>query len=205
MAMRRLGPRDLARELGRGAVAIMPTDTLPGLHCRADFPRSIERIRAIKGRDAQKPLLLLCATIPDALDLCAALDRSRRDYAAACWPGPFTLVLPAGPAAPAAATGGLGTVAIRVPEPAWLRELVAAAGGPLVSTSVNLAGDEPAADLEAAAEVCGEAVDAVAGPDWPAAEPGEGPSGASTLVDLVPWPPRVLRRGKATPPPPAGP
>ncbi len=65
-----------ARALRAGDVLLMATDTLPGLHCRADAPQSIARLRSLKGRPARKPLLLICADAGQAFGnrFCAALS-----------------------------------------------------------------------------------------------------------------------------------
>ena len=176
----------------------MPTDTLPGLHARADRPDAVARILDIKGRADDKPLLLLAATTEAALALAADPGEEARRYVARCWPGPFTLILPAGPAAPGDALRGRETVAVRVPAPEGLRSLIEVAGGPLVSTSANVAGEPPATDLETALAVCGEVVDLVADIDW--SDAGRPPTGPSALLDLCVWPPAVVRAGATLPP-----
>ncbi len=199
--MRRLrDPVEAARLLAGGGVVLLPTDTLPGLHCRADAAAAVARLQALKGRDPARPLLLLCADAEQALGLAAPLAAAALAYARRCWPGPFTLVLPRGAAAPEAACGAELTVACRVPASPELRALVLAAGGPLASTSANRTGEPPCPTLEEAAGLLGERVDAVL-VDWlPEAAT---PPGPSALLDLSVWPPRLLRRGPC-PPPPAG-
>ncbi len=182
----------LAGALARGGVALLPTDTLPGLHARADRPEAVARIAALKGRAEGKPLLLLCASAAQALELAGPLPAAAAGWARRCWPGPFTLVLPRGPAAAGLADGGSDTVACRVPDVAPLRALVAAAGGPLVSTSANRAGEAPAVGLPEAETLFGAGVDAVAAGPWPGAAAG---AVASALVDVTTWPPRLLREG----------
>jgi len=192
-------PRTLAASLADGAVALMRTDTLPGLHCRADLDAAVSRIVALKARAVDKPLLVLCDSLDRARGVVSFPSPEARAYAAACWPGPFTLILPATPAAPSAATRGRAGMAIRVPGPRQLRELVAAAGGLLVSTSVNRAGDPPLKSLAAAVAFCGDAVDIVGEVTW--TDAGAAPAGgASSLIDLTSWPPRVLRTGDIAPP-----
>jgi len=194
---RRAEAAALARVLAGGGVVLMPTDTLPGLHARADQAAALARILALKGSPAGRPLLVLCATVEEALGLAAPLDGRAEAWARRCWPGPFTLVLPRGARAPDAICAGGPTVACRVPALEPLRALVAAAGGPLASTSANLAGQPPVADLASAARLFGARVDAVAQEPWPA---GRAASRASALVDLTGWPPRLLREGPLAPP-----
>jgi len=192
-------PRTLATHLADGAVVLMRTDTLPGLHCRADDADAVARITALKGRAAKKPLLVLCASLDAARAVCTFPSASAGDYAAACWPGPFTLILPATTAAPTAATRGRDSLALRVPGPRRLRELVASAGGLVVSTSVNRSGEPPLTSLSDAVGFCGEAVDVVGDVDWIGGKE-EPAAGASGLIDLTGWPPRVVRAGPVVPP-----
>ncbi len=176
---------------------LLPTDTLPGLHCRADAAQAVARLQEIKERDPARPLLLLCADEAQAFALAAPLSELVATYARRCWPGPFTLVLPRGAAAPAAVCGAGGTVACRVPAPAALRALVLAAGGPLVSTSANRTGESPCPTLDAAVVLFGNQVDAVLEGWLPEAAV---PPGPSALLDLAVWPPRLLRPGSCQAP-----
>ncbi|MDO9171408.1 MAG: L-threonylcarbamoyladenylate synthase [bacterium] len=196
MGARTRDPDEAARCLAAGGVVLMPTDTLPGLHARADAPAAVARIAVLKGRDEGKPLLVLCADTADARGLVGALAWRVWDYVGRCWPGPFTLVLPAGPAAPTAATRGGPTLAVRVPSPPQLRALITASGGALISTSANMAGEPPATDLASAALQFADGVDLVADLDW-GGSPGDA---ASAMLDLTVWPPRVLRPGPRVPP-----
>ena len=176
---------------------LLPTDTLPGLHCRADAAPALARLQAIKERDPARPLLLLCADEAQAFALAAPLSAVATAYARRCWPGPFTLVLPRGAAAPAGVCGVGGTVACRVPAPPALRALVLAAGGPLVSTSANRTGEAPCPTLDAAVALLGDQVDAVLEGWLPESAM---PPGPSALLDLAVWPPRLLRPGPCPPP-----
>ncbi len=182
------------RLLAAGGVVLLPSDTLPGLHCRADLPSSVARVVALKGQAATKPLLLLCADSEAALVLAADLGYPARNYTTRCWPGPFTLILKAGPRVPAAISAGKGTVALRVPASAPLRELLAAVGQPLVSTSANRSGEPPTRDMVEAERLFGALVDGVLR-CWPASAGHTSAGRASALVDLTSWPPRLLREG----------
>ncbi|HPF35266.1 MAG TPA: L-threonylcarbamoyladenylate synthase [Candidatus Krumholzibacteria bacterium] len=185
-------PAEAARVLDAGGVVLMPTDTLPGLHARLDRPAALARIRALKGRDADKPLLVLAASA-DVAGAWVRWDEAAAAEAASVWPGPYTLILTAVPEAPTAVTGGGPTLAVRVPADPRLRSLLDVVGAPLASTSANDAGRAPATDLDAAAAWAGGGVDLVADLPW-------GGSGRpSTLVDLTRRPPRVLRAGAGDP------
>jgi len=185
-------PTEAARVLDAGGVVLMPTDTLPGLHARLDRPEALARIRTLKGRDADKPLLVLAASA-EAAGAWVCWDLDAKAEAAAVWPGPYTLILPAGAQAPPAVTAGGVTLAVRVPADPRLRSLLDVVGAPLASTSANDAGRAPATDLDAAAAWAGGGVDLVADLPW------GGAGRPSTLVDLSRRPPRVLRAGAGDP------
>ncbi len=182
---------DAVTVLDRGGVLILPTDTLPGLHCRADCQETVLRIAAMKGRDDGKPLLVLAGSFDQARSVCSPLTPPQERFCQACWPGPFSLILPAGTLLAGRVTAGDGTVAVRVPDHAELQRLIFAAGFPLVSTSVNFQGLAPATDLEEACTLFGGLVDGC----WqPRQEPAVRPV-PSALVDLTGDHPRLIREG----------
>ncbi|MCX7028885.1 MAG: L-threonylcarbamoyladenylate synthase [Spirochaetes bacterium] len=167
--------RTLAALLAGGGVAIIPCDTIYGIV--GIDPEADARIRALKGRDEGKPFLRLAADASWALRL---TGRAAPDHLARHWPGPLTLVLP---------VKGGATLALRIPAAAWLRELIAGLGQPLLSTSANRTGRP---SLWRAADIIAEfesEVDLVLdGGDLPDAEP-------STIVDASSQPFRILRQG----------
>ncbi len=156
-------------------MAIIPCDTIYGI-VGVD-PEAEHRIRALKGRGEDRPFLRLVA---DASWVRALTGADAPARLARYWPGPLTLVLP---------LSAGGTLALRVPAAAWLRELVAGLGRPLLSTSVNRSGHPSlwrVSDIEAE---FGRDVDMVLdGGDLPDAQP-------STIVDATVRPYRVLRQG----------
>lgn len=172
--------------LAAGEIVIYPTDTLyalGGLALRAD---AAARVRAAKGREAQKALPVVAASLLQVESLCASLTASARVLADAFWPGPLTLVLPAAPRVPTELTSGTGTIAVRIPASELTRALCEQAG-PLISTSANRAGEPPALTCEAAQAVVG---------GWAAAiDAGPGRQTPSTIVDVTVDPPRLLREG----------
>ena len=175
--------------LAGGEVVLLQTDTLPGLHARLDRPDALAAIARLKGRVSGQTLLVIAATALDALALAAPVSPAVDVFLARCWPGPFTVILPAREGLPRAVVAGAeaGTVAVRVPAPQELRRLLAASG-PLASTSANRTGEAPAGDLEHAARVFPELAiwGGLAGP---------GLAAASALIDLTGEAPRLLRPG----------
>ncbi|OHD72939.1 MAG: hypothetical protein A2177_14515 [Spirochaetes bacterium RBG_13_68_11] len=171
----------LAALLARAGVAIVPCDTIYGI-VGVD-PEADTRIRSLKGRDEGKPFLRLAADASWARKL---TGRAAPDHLARHWPGPLTLVLP---------TRGGGTLGLRVPAAAWLRELIAGLGRPLLSTSVNRSGGTALWRVADIIAEFGSEVDLVLdGGDLPDAEP-------STIVDASRRPFRILRQGAFRVPP----
>ena len=145
------GVEAAAEILRRGGVVIVPTETVYGVACHPDFPEALERIRAMKHRDRDKPFQLLAAEAA-AVWADGAVRSPGAERAAALWPGALTLVLP---------TVKGHTEGYRVPDLPLLRRLIARCGGLLRCTSVNLSGEPPARDAREAAAALGEAVDLV--------------------------------------------
>lgn len=106
---------DAVAALGRGALVVLPTETVYGLGALASDPVAVRRVFATKGRPVDHPLIVHLAGA-DALDAWAVdIPGDARRLAAALWPGPLTLVLRRAPSVPLEVTGGLDTVAVRVP------------------------------------------------------------------------------------------
>ena len=182
---------DAVRSLRSGGVLLLATDTLPGLHCRADDAAAMARIAAIKGRPDGKTLLVLAGDLAQAQQLTGVLSAQQVAACGQCWPGSFSLILPAGPQVDPAVTGGGKTVAIRIPAVPELRALILAVGTPLVSTSANRAGQRPGDSLFAVDQAITRAVDGI----WGVDPVGSGPVVPSALVDLTTDPFSVLRPG----------
>jgi L-threonylcarbamoyladenylate synthase len=163
-----------AEGLRSGGVALVPTETVVGLVAAEP---GLPRVREIKGRDAEKPIALLCASAEAAFALAARVPPIAHRLADLYWPGPLTLVLdlPSG-----------GTIGVRVPAGKAVRELLEAYGGPLYATSANLSGEpDRTAPEEVDPRVLG-AVDIIVEGD-----PGSGE--ASAVVDLSRGHLRLLR------------
>ncbi|MBX3592998.1 L-threonylcarbamoyladenylate synthase [Sphingomonas sp.] len=132
---------EAAALIATGGCVAVPTETVYGLAADATSSDAVAGIYTAKGRPAFNPLIV---HVPDrhAAERIAMFDRDARALADAFWPGPLTLVLPLRPDAPiaAAATAGLKTVAIRVPQHRAMQALLAATDRPLAAPSANASG-----------------------------------------------------------------
>ena len=169
-----------------GELVAYPTETVWGLGADARSAEALARLRAFKGRDADKPISLL-VTGADALpDLGARLSPAAERLARAFWPGPLTLVLPcSGVASLAGVAREDGAVAFRCSSHPVARALATEARnrgvGPLTATSLNESGAPGALTRDEAARICGE------GPGAPAlvAGPDAGGEPSSSVVDVT--------------------
>lgn len=159
-----------------GAVIAFPTDTVYGLGASADDELAQRRIYTIKGRPVGMPLILMVAA-ESQLEGLVHVDARAEALIRKWWPGPLTLILHA---------AGGGTLGVRIPKHKVALGLLRHAG-PLMTTSANLHGQDPAMTAEEAGQLGG--VMAVL-------DGGTAPGGtASTVLDLTAPDPHVLREG----------
>ena len=141
-AAARLDAHAAAGLLARGGVLAYPTEAVWGLGCDPFDEAAVLRLLAIKQRPVEKGLILIAADLAQLQPLLelAAVPEARLAEVLASWPGPSTWVLPASAAAPRWITGSHPGIAVRVSAHPGVVALCRAFGGPLVSTSANLAG-----------------------------------------------------------------
>jgi L-threonylcarbamoyladenylate synthase len=132
---------EAARCLAAGGLVAFPTETVYGLGADAASGTAVARLYDAKGRPAFNPLIAHVSDTAAARRL-GAFDAAAMRLAEAFWPGPLTLVVPRQPECPVAelATAGLDTIALRVPDHAVARHLLAAFGRPIVAPSANRSG-----------------------------------------------------------------
>ena len=177
-----------AEHLRRGGVAAIPTDTIYGLAANALDERAVGRVFRLKRRPSGMALPLLIADAADLGRWARDVPDEARRLAERFWPGALTLVLRKSPDIPRAATGGLDTVALRVPAHDTPRSLARLLGCPVTGTSANRSGRPGLTDAdEVRREFEGECCLVLDG----RCDGGV----ASTLVDLSGATPRILRQG----------
>jgi L-threonylcarbamoyladenylate synthase len=187
-ALRIMSIDEAAHSLKSGGVVALPTETVYGLAANALDPAAVARIFAIKGRPSHHPLIVHIASAAHATGW-ADLGPDGGALAEAFWPGPLTLVLPRGPLALDAVTGGLETVALRVPAHPVALDVLRRFGGGLAAPSANRFGHiSPTSAAHVAADLADEDIGLVDG--------GLCTIGIeSTIVDLTTDRPAVLRLG----------
>ncbi len=146
----------VAASLSAGNVAALPTDTFYGLAVDPVNLRAVDRIYEIKTRARHKPLSLLIADTAQAYGLARDIDTAFDRLAERFWPGPLTLVVKAGARLPLRVTANTGNVALRVPEAAIARAVVARLGVPITATSANLMGRPECTHARAVMEQLGD-------------------------------------------------
>lgn len=129
-----------AEILKNGGLVAFPTETVYGLGANALDPKAVARIYEAKGRPSDNPLIVHIARASDIGELTPKLTPQIIKLIDHFWPGPLTLVLPKKPGVPDITTGGLDTVAIRMPDHPAALELIKKAGCPVAAPSANLSG-----------------------------------------------------------------
>ncbi len=142
-----------------GGLVAFPTETVYGLGADATSAAACAKIFAAKGRPTGHPLIVHLAVGASLDDWAIDVPDSARRLAAACWPGPLTLILKRGPRVSPAATGGADTVGLRIPAHPLAQALLAAAGVPIAAPSANRFGRLSPTTADHVAADLGEAID----------------------------------------------
>lgn len=178
--------------LRRGGTVAFPTETVYGLGANGLMPEAIRKIYQVKGRPSDNPLILHIAHIAEIQSLVETIPQGAQAVMDEFWPGPLTLIFKKSPLVPSEITGGLDTVAIRMPSHPIARRLIELAGIPLAAPSANLSGKpSPTASQHVIKDLKGRVDAIVAG--------GNCEIGLeSTVLDMTQEPPMILRPGGVT-------
>ena len=181
--------REAGTILRNGGLVAFPTETVYGLGGNALDPEASKKIYAAKGRPSDNPLIVHIAD-HGALDgIVRHVPESIRPFLDECWPGPLTVILPKNDRVPPETTGGLDTVAVRLPDHRVARALIREAGGYVAAPSANLSGRPSPTRAEHVIEDLADRIDMIldGGPVRIGLE--------STIVDLTEDTPVILRPG----------
>ena len=131
---------EAARILVNGGLVAFPTETVYGLGANAMDPEAVAKIYEAKGRPSDNPLIVHIARASNIGELTPTLTPRIIRLIDNFWPGPLTIVLKKKADVPDITTGGLDTVAIRMPDDPVALELIKKAGCPIAAPSANLSG-----------------------------------------------------------------
>jgi sua5/yciO/yrdC/ywlC family protein len=129
-----------ATMLADGKTVIFPTETVYGLGANALDEDAATKIYQAKGRPSDNPLLVHVADKEDVYDLVENIDDRAKLLMDKFWPGPLTIVFKKKAIIPDRTSGGLDTVAIRMPSDQVARDLIRQAGVPIAAPSANISG-----------------------------------------------------------------
>jgi L-threonylcarbamoyladenylate synthase len=132
--------RKAAEVIRLGRLVAFPTETVYGLGANALDPRAVRKIFEAKGRPADNPLIVHIYDKNDILFLASDISSAAGKITQEFWPGPLTVVLKKSKIVPKITTGGMDTVAIRMPKNKIARLLIKEAGVPIAAPSANFAG-----------------------------------------------------------------
>ncbi len=179
--------------LRRGQLIGLPTETVYGLAADITHDAALSEIFRVKGRPSNHPLIVHIADIAQLDDVASYVSPACRALVDHCWPGPLTVVVPAAPHVSRVATGGLDTVAVRLPSSRAAQEVIARLGNAVAAPSANRFGHVSPTTAQHVAHDLGDDV-AIVLDDGPCELGVE-----STIVDCTKEQPEILRPGSITP------
>jgi len=175
--------------LATGGLVAIPTETVYGLSAAINNEIAISKIFVVKGRPHNHPLIVHLAHI-DQLHLVANnIHPDAIKLAHACWPGPLTLLLQRSENVSMSITGGRDTVAVRIPDNAFTRQLIINLGSPIAAPSANRFGKVSPTTAQHVCDDLQNDVDLIV-------DDGASSIGVeSTIIDFSVAPPQILRPG----------
>ena len=184
--------KEAAIIIKNGGLVAFPTETVYGLGANALMPEAAKKIYAAKGRPSDNPLIVHISRTEDVKDIANDIPELFYTLANKFWPGPMTVVLKKKNIIPDATSGGLDTVAIRLPESNIARALIEVSGVPIAAPSANTSGrPSPTKASHVFADMNSKIEMIIDG-----GEVGIGVE--STIVDLTENTPTLLRPGAIT-------
>lgn len=181
-----------AQTLRKGGLVAFPTETVYGLGANALDEEAVRKVYVAKGRPGDNPMIVHIARASDIGQLTRLLSPTIVTLIDNFWPGPLTLVVKKRPEVPQVTTGGLDTVAVRMPDSPVARELIRLAGVPVAAPSANLSGSPSPTRWEHVAEdLTGRVNMILKGEDCRVGI-------ESTVLDLTGETPTILRPGVIT-------
>jgi len=178
-----------AQIIRKGGLVAFPTETVYGLGANALDEDPVVRIFEVKGRPPDNPLIVHVSSIEQLDLLWEEIPEIAYKLIEKFWPGPLTIILPKTEIVPYKVTGGLNTVAVRMPKNPIALKLIECSEVPIAAPSANKSGRPSPTKAEDVIKDLGNAVDLIidGGPTEVGVE--------STVIDLTKYPPMILRPG----------
>lgn len=183
---------EAAAVLKSGGLVAFPTETVYGLGGNALDEDAARKIYAAKGRPSDNPLIAHISCAAELAPLVREIPEAGRKLMEAFWPGPLTMIFPKSSKVPYGTTGGLDTVAVRMPDDPVASRLIALAGVPVAAPSANTSGRPSPTTADHVWQDMNGRIDMII---------DGGPVGIgveSTIVDVSSPVPSVLRPGAIT-------
>lgn len=178
--------------LKNGGLVAFPTETVYGLGADALNGDAAAKIYAAKGRPSDNPLIVHIADIEKLSFIASTIPEKAKKLCDTFWPGPLTMIFPKTDVVPLGTTGGLETVAVRMPNHPVALELIRAGGGYIAAPSANTSGrPSPTKASHVMEDLSGKIDMVIDGGDV-------GIGLESTIVDMSVEPPMILRPGYIT-------
>ena len=178
--------------LRKGGLVAFPTETVYGLGADALNEKAAEKIYAAKGRPSDNPLIIHIANMEDLEKIAEFIPEKAVTVAEKYWPGPITMIFEKSEIVPYGTTGGLDTVAVRMPSDGIAQAVILAGGGFIAAPSANTSGRPSPTAAEHVIEDLSGKVDMIL--DGGAVDIGV----ESTILDMTVNPPMILRPGAIT-------
>lgn len=141
-----------------GRVIAYPTEAVYGLGCDPGSEPAVRKILELKTRPASAGMILIADRLERFAPYIQPVSAELKQRALAAWPGPVTWLFPRAPQVPDWLAGSHPTIALRITDHPVCRALCDAFGGPIVSTSANPGGDEPARSARQVQNYFGDAL-----------------------------------------------
>lgn len=178
--------------LKNGGLVAFPTETVYGLGANALDEEAAKKTYEAKGRPSDNPLIVHIANIQDLNDIVEGLPVETMELARRFWPGPLTMIFKKSDKVPYGTTGGLNTVAVRMPDHKVALALIEAAGGYVSAPSANTSGRPSPTEA-------GHVIEDLSGKADMILDGGSVQIGVeSTILDMTVSPPMILRPGAVT-------
>ena len=184
--------REAGDVLKRGGLVAFPTETVYGLGADALKEEAAKKTYEAKGRPSDNPLIVHISDYEDLKKIAVNIPPETDALAAHFWPGPLTMIFEKSEAVPYGTTGGLDTVAVRMPSHPVAAALIRAAGGFVSAPSANTSGRPSPTTAEHVLEDLDGKIDMVI--DGGSVDIGL----ESTILDMTVDPPMILRPGAIT-------